>query len=128
MMPTSMSILVVDDEPVIGSTIRQVLEKAGHHVVYILDGQTALARVRGDDRFDIVITDMFMPEVDGFQLIKAVKQHSPATRAIAMSGGGTYMNAGEVTAMARRVGANAVLEKPFTPQDLMDCVKRVQAE
>ncbi len=123
-----MSILVVDDEPVIGSTIRQVLEKAGHHVVCILDGQTALARVRGDDRFDIVITDMFMPEVDGFQLIKAVKQHSPATRAIAMSGGGTYMNAGEVTAMARRVGANAVLEKPFTPQDLMDCVKRVQAE
>lgn len=116
-----MSVLVIDDEPVIATFIREILQHAGHQVTCILDGQLALRRIK-ETPFDVIVTDMFMPDVDGVQLIRVAREHRPGTWIVAMSGGGAYMSASDAVSMAARIGASAVLQKPFTSAELLAAI------
>jgi len=95
-----------------------MLVSAGHQVVCAANGRLALEKQRANSA-DLIITDLFMPELDGVETILALRREFPDIKVIAMSGnvGGEAM-----LSVARRLGAVEVLEKPFTLQQLLAAV------
>ena len=120
------SVLVIDDEVDVSSTVCRILEWNGYAVTCAGTGGDAIERLRRE-KFDIVVTDMFMPDVDGPQIIAATRSHQPATRVVAMSGGGAYMTSPDALNVARKLGADASLMKPFTPAQLLAAVDSAPA-
>lgn len=114
-------IMVVDDEEPIRAAMAAVLCRAGHRVTVAGDGEEALAKF-GPDRFDLVITDIVMPRMDGIETVRALRRCHPALRIIAISGSesgdrGLYLKA------ATALGADATLPKPFRAADLQQAVE-----
>ena len=81
------SILVVDDEPLLRGFVQQMLERAGHRVASAEDGRKASEQMQ-QQPFDLVVTDLLMPERDGIELIDELRRQYPSVRIVAMSGGG----------------------------------------
>ena len=69
-------------------------------------------------KFDVVITDIIMPEVEGIEVLRTIKKDSPDTRVIAMSGGGRVGNT-DFLKIAETLGADAILYKPVTKEGFM---------
>jgi DNA-binding response OmpR family regulator len=94
------------------------LEQAGYHVLIAEDGQQGL-RCVNQQAVDLIIVDIFMPEMDGMELIPLIRKTRPTTKMIAISGKSgviDYLDA------AKRLGAHATLTKPFSLQELLDAV------
>jgi two-component system response regulator FlrC len=125
--PSRYSILVVDDEPGLAQTLRRVLEFGGHTVTTSETGTEALKRL-AEQPFAVVITDIFLPDIDGPQIIAATRKLQATARIVAISGGGAYMSSPDALNVARKLGADGVLMKPFTPAQLLDVVKEVTAD
>lgn len=115
------SIVVVDDEPAVRDTLRRMLERLGYAVVAVDTGKAALEACSTSPP-DLLITDVLMPDFDGFELISAVRSGGSAIPVIAMSGGGSG-SARHYLAMASRLGAVSVLEKPVTLDTLAGAVR-----
>lgn len=111
-------ILLVEDDPAVRESALIVLQRAGHEVVEATNGRAALELLQARV-FDLVITDIIMPEVEGLEVIRAVRSRHPACPVIAMSGGG-QIDKGELLGWAQKFGASAVLFKPFSAQALRD--------
>ncbi len=109
---TPLSILVADDEAGVRDLLQQFLGRAGHRVTCASTGEEARRLLLGAV-FDLVITDIVMPDGDGFELIAAVKQHQPRARILAISGGGKYIQGADCLKMARGLGAHGMVMKPF---------------
>lgn len=116
-------VLLVDDDELVRATLRNLLRQLGHEVTTADNGRDALYRC-GKDQFDVVITDILMPEMEGIETILTLKKLSPDVKIIAMSGGGRAGNF-EFLKMAERLGADATLRKPFSAEDLTAAVQRV---
>ena len=112
-MASSLSILVLDDEPIVGKRLTPALEKAGFEVEVFEDGRAALSRL-GERCFDIVVTDVRMDDVDGIQVLEAVQRISRRTKVILITGYATVELAREALAK----GAWDFIAKPFKPEDL----------
>jgi CheY-like chemotaxis protein len=118
-------VLVVDDDELVRSTVRATLRRAGHDVVEAQDGQEAssvLARLA----VDVVVSDIIMPEVDGIGLLLKLRKQYPHLRVIVISGGGRTQNV-DFLRMAKTLGADLALAKPFTPEELQRAVQTVLA-
>jgi CheY-like chemotaxis protein len=113
-------ILVIDDDATIRLSLRLALEDADHQVEEAGDGDAGMARVKAF-RPQLVITDIFMPEKEGLETIDEIKDFAPATKIIAISGGGR-MDPGDYLGIAERVGADRTLVKPFDIGDLIATV------
>ena len=115
-------ILIADDDPLLLSLLKNLLEQSGHEVATADNGRRALELVdRGPD-FALVITDIQMPEVDGLEVIRALRRRDPSPRIIAMSSyGGTegYLHA------ARLFGADLALVKASDLKRLLLAVRTV---
>lgn len=120
-------ILVIDDVEAIRHAMAIVLENEGHAVVQAVDGVDGIRRLR-ESPVDLLITDVLMPGADGIEVIKAVREHAPNLKVIAMSGGGNQLPAGFSLKMAQAFGAKAVLYKPFENAELVAMVRSVLAE
>ena len=114
----SLSVLVADDEPSIRDLVQLWLTEAGHRPIGVANA-TEAARVMAKERFDLVITDVLMPDGDGLQLIAKFKAAQPAARILAISGGGRYMEGDDCLKLARGLGADAAVIKPFKRPDLL---------
>jgi CheY-like chemotaxis protein len=114
-------ILVVDDEKPVRDIIAYTLCNEGYQVVAAANGNEAmdLARMM---RFDLVITDMVMPEKEGIETIMELRAQAPGIRIIAMSGGQPG-EAGDFLPLAKTLGAVAVLRKPFDMETFLGTVK-----
>ncbi|HYD32801.1 MAG TPA: response regulator [Azospirillaceae bacterium] len=110
-------ILVVEDAPAVRLVVVEVLTDAGHAVFEAQDGREALG-VLEKQAFDLVITDILMPEVDGIEVIKAIRQHYPNTKILAISGGAPHLPAGFALKLSQMFTADAVLYKPFLNDEL----------
>ena len=77
-------------------------------------------------RFDVVVTDMLMPERDGFELIAEIKENHPTVKIVAISGGG-LIGQDESLPTARGFGADVLLRKPFAYHALLSAVDRARA-
>src|SRR6266545_2216945 len=116
-------VLVVDDEPKLGGVVAQMLELDGHAVVRAGGGCEALVRL-GEERFDVVVTDLRMPEVDGLVVLRAVRALSPAPEVVLMTAYGTAESAVE----AMKSGAADYVTKPFAMDELRLRVGRLAAQ
>lgn len=117
-------ILLVDDEPMLRETLRVALSAAGHAVSIAPDGKAALALLATDASFDVIVTDILMPETDGLEMIMRARKSSSHVRIIAISGGGRTRNM-DVLDFATSFGADAVLAKPFLPKQLIASVEDI---
>jgi CheY-like chemotaxis protein len=118
-MMNQLSVLIADDHPVIREAASQILEEAGHNVHTASDGAEALRKLSGA-WFDVLVTDVLMPGMDGIQLIGEVRRRHPGVRIMAMSGGCDGFSREDFLTIASRLGAGAVLEKPFMPDELIE--------
>jgi DNA-binding NtrC family response regulator len=110
-------ILVVDDEPSVLDSIEQVLKMAGHKVIPAGGGSEAIRSFQKEPA-DLLITDMFMPDQDGIQLITYFRKQLPNLPIIAITGNPK----GNTLEMARKLGAAAALLKPFEVEELLYAV------
>lgn len=116
-----LNVLIADDEENISALVQLCVEGEGHAAVCVAsatEARDALAK----RTFDLVITDVLMPDGDGLALITQLKQTQPAARILAMSGGGRYMDGDDYLKMARGLGANAVVMKPFNRERLLEAM------
>lgn len=114
-------ILVVDDEPLVRSTVCGYLEHMGHVVTAAASGDEAYRMVREGARFDLLLTDIRMPgEIDGFELIDRVRALRPRAAVIAMS---AYAGSDQ----GARLRADVFLRKPFTIARLEQAVSELLA-
>ena len=112
-----MRVLVIDDMEGVLRFVQRALERTGHEVVLIQDGKDAAAATeRGLP--DVVLTDSFMPEHDGLLTIRQLRAVAPHVPVIAMSGGSSSIP-GDYLTLAKKLGASAVLNKPFTVAELL---------
>jgi DNA-binding NtrC family response regulator len=112
-----LSILLVDDEPLVAMRLRPALEKNGYRVESFEDGAQAVARLAQAD-FDIIVTDIRMEPLDGLKVLEAALQRNARTKVIIITGYATVELARE--AMAK--GAFEVIAKPFRPNDLREVI------
>ena len=117
-----LSILVADDEEYVRLLIQQWLEAAGHHVACAANGKEAAALL-ALMQFDLAVTDILMPESDGFDLIAELKKMQPTARILAISGGGRIVAGDDWLKLARGLGAHAAITKPFDQLQFMAGVK-----
>jgi len=117
------SILVVDDDVALRRLFEQMLVRGGHVVTIAADGAKALKLIE-TTAFDLVITDLIMPEMEGLSLLREIRNKKLSLKVIAMSGGGRG-SAVDYLEMAAMLGAAATLPKPFTFQELSDTVDGV---
>ncbi len=114
-------ILVIDDDAAMRRTVSRILKAAGHVAIEAPDGVEGLQLFR-TERPEIVITDIFMPRKDGFETMRELRREHPSVLILAVSGGsapiGGGIGGGNHVTMARGIGADSVLAKPFRAEDL----------
>jgi CheY-like chemotaxis protein len=119
-------ILIVDDDTLVLASIRMLLSHAGHEVRAVDQARKAILALEREP-FDLVIVDVFMPGMDGYQAIKEFRRLDPGIPVIAMSGvmyrESSQPHAPDFPGMAVRLGATRTLNKPFKPAELMDAVR-----
>ena len=123
---SSCDILVVDDDATLRSVLTNFLQRFGYVVQSAKDGRAAL-KMLSQMRVQLVITDLFMPECDGFELILQLRKTSPEMEILAISGDGlsdldVFMGA------VRQLGVRHTLKKPFTLAELATMVKQAIGE
>jgi CheY-like chemotaxis protein len=125
-LPARWSVLLADDAQDLQALIAMWLEEAGHHVTRVSTGQEVVQHAAQRD-FDLLVTDILMPDGDGWDAIAVVQRSRPQMRILAISGGAREMPANKVLRAARAAGAIASLEKPFSRPDFLEAVARVMA-
>ena len=110
------TILVIDDQQSMRLFLQVALERAGYRVLTAEHGTHGL-RVLAQEEADLVLVDLFMPEMDGLDLIPRLRKTRPGIKIIAISGGEPYY-----LDAAEHLGAIGTLKKPFTAQELLEAV------
>ena len=115
-----MTVLVIEDNAELRHYLRLALESQGYEVVTADNGRTALPYLEGHG-VDVVLTDIYMPEMDGIETILELRQRFPSVRVIAMSGKpATHLPVME------ELGAAHVLKKPFAVDELLGALEAVK--
>jgi CheY-like chemotaxis protein len=112
------SILVADDDSEIRNLLCAILEGEGYEVHTAINGKKAMALLR-ETPVSLVLTDLAMPDKDGIEMIREIRQDFPDLKVIAMSG--TF--SGAVLTTAKHLGANAILAKPLQVEELLQAVQ-----
>ncbi len=115
-------ILLIEDEHLVASTLEIVLLKAGHTVVLAANGAAGLTKF-DQERPDLIITDIIMPEKEGIETIREIREKNTQVPIVAYSGGGRTKNY-DFLRMAHKLGATEVLRKPFANEELLATVSR----
>ena len=113
-------ILVIDDEALVRYTIREMLESAGHSVVEAENGRAGLGIYEFQNIY-LTITDILMPEKDGVQTIQEFKSLRSGGKIIAIAGGSVMRREGRL-GLASKMGADNILAKPFSAEELIETV------
>lgn len=116
-------ILLIDDDPAVRDTIASILTAAGYGVTTAPGGRAGLDAIDAGG-IDLVITDLLMPDMEGLETIRMLRQRAPEVPVIAISGGGSLRPEGGVDylATAAKFGAAGILRKPFGMRALLDQV------
>jgi CheY-like chemotaxis protein len=113
-------ILVIDDVATMRDLVRRMLERGEHSVIEAEDGEVGLSMFEDEDPV-VVITDLIMPNMEGIETIQQIRRSRPRAKIIAMSGATDFSGASCLNT-ARKLGADAVLAKPFQRAALLDAV------
>jgi DNA-binding response OmpR family regulator len=118
-------ILLIDDEAQLRTLYRKIIEAAGHRVTDASDGAAGLDAFR-QDRPDLVIADVVMPQTDGIQMIRQMCAEVPEIKVIVISGGTSFPTSAFLQ-IGLTAGAARALAKPFTPSKLLGVVDELLA-
>jgi CheY-like chemotaxis protein len=118
-----MRILVLDDDKEILDFVGKLLRDEGHEVTASARARAGLLQIDAK-RIDVLLTDMLMPEMDGIEVIKALRKNHPDLLIVAMSGGGSRLSADTTLNMSQAFGADRVLYKPFRRNELLAAIQR----
>ncbi len=118
-MEKTVTVMILDDEPIVGKRLKPAIEKYGFEVEVFVDSSEAIARINEKD-FDIVVTDLRMEEVDGIQVLEHIMAKSDRTKVILITGYATV----EVAREALVKGAFDFIAKPIKPKDLRDVINK----
>jgi DNA-binding NtrC family response regulator len=113
-------ILVIDDEDIVRLSCSRTLVPEGYELKLAQNGAAGLKMI-GEEQFDLVLTDLKMPDIDGIEVLRSVKEKWPDTEVIIITGYQTV----ETAVRAIKLGAFDYLEKPFTPDALIMAVSTV---
>jgi two-component system response regulator PilR (NtrC family) len=113
-------ILVVDDEDALRTVLSAELEGEGYKVNMAADGAEAIAILKTQE-FDLILLDIKMPNVDGFEVLKFIKDNHPKSKVIMLTGFADLKNAIE----SKKLGAEDFVSKPYDLVDLLTTVERV---
>lgn len=116
-------ILVIDDEKNIRLTLRRSLEAPDFIIDDALSGEEALSKIESN-KYDLLLLDLKLPGINGIEILKAVHSKYPELKVIIISAHGSIQTAVE----AMKVGALDFLEKPFTPADIRQLVKKALSQ
>jgi CheY-like chemotaxis protein len=116
-------VLVVDDDAGLRDSIRALLESMGFLVSTAANAREAVTEISAQ-RPDVILTDIYMPEGDGYELISAIRSFGENIPIIAMSGGAFQFGIKDHLGIAKRLGAEATLAKPFRAAALIETVDR----
>ncbi len=118
-----MNVLVAEDDAVWRDVIRRALAKAGFRAFLAGDGAEAM-KLFAENAYDFLITDIFMPEKEGLEVIDEIRRLVPDIRILAISSSGAVGHSSYLR-MAEAFGANISLQKPFTAEQLLDAIRIV---
>jgi DNA-binding NtrC family response regulator len=116
-------IMVIDDENIVGKMIKAVLEKDGYRVETFLNAEPALARLK-EEKFDLIITDLKMKNIDGMEVLRTVKSQSPEIKVIMI----TAFASLDAAIEAVRGKVDDFFPKPVKIKDLKACIRRLLDE
>ena len=117
-------ILLIDDDAPFRNMFTAILTQAGYGVREAANGAEGMACLNRE-AFDVVLTDIFMPEQDGIETILRIRQAFPLLPVIAISGGSVLGEAEDYLRVAERLGAAKVLLKPFSRDELLAAITEV---
>jgi DNA-binding NtrC family response regulator len=116
------TILVIDDDPLVGKTVQRMLSIDDWQVRLATDGREALEQISAQAP-DLVVTDIIMPNMEGLEIIVALQKSNPQIHIIAVSGS-SQLNNVDYLDYAQKLGAYATLTKPFRRDELVSIVRR----
>jgi DNA-binding NtrC family response regulator len=122
-MLNSRSILVVDDEEALRTVLSSELSGEGYQVDSASDGDEAISTIQSK-KFDLVLLDIKMPKVDGFEVLKFIKKNTPEMKVIMLTAFADLKNAIE----SKKLGAEDFISKPYDLVDLLTTIERVLSE
>jgi CheY-like chemotaxis protein len=117
-------ILLIDDDIQVITMLAKFLEYEGHTVVTVHNGNEALCTL-ANSTFDIVLTDIIMPELDGLEVLSFIKNMANRPKIIAMSGGSVNINQENLLRIAKLMSADEVLPKPLHLSKLAEIITDV---
>ena len=113
-------ILVIDDEPIVRATVNRILSKEiGYDVTLAENGKNGIERFKNEN-YDLILLDIKMPDIDGLDVLHEIVSYNPNQTVIIISGFYTE----ETKEEAQKKGVFAFIEKPFTPFQLLEIVKK----
>lgn len=115
-----MRILIVDDDPAVAESCRRILSAEGFRTAVAGNARDAALMLSSDTAFDLMLTDIKMPQQDGFQLIAQTRRAHPDLRILMMTG---YLMP-ETIEQGRFSGVDGFIAKPFTPGELLAAVRK----
>lgn len=116
-----MRVLVIDDDEALRKVMHRMITSAGHEVIEAANGHDGIQVFRAAPA-DVVVTDIIMPDKEGIETIMELRKLAPHLRIVAVSGGTPGLNL-DVLAMAKTLGANAILPKPFRKEEFLACIE-----
>jgi DNA-binding NtrC family response regulator len=122
-MAKKSSILVVDDEDALRTVLTNELTNEGYEVRNAADGDEALTELQKVE-YDLVLLDIKMPRVNGFEVLKFIKDQQPKTKVVMLTGFADLKNAIE----SKKLGADDFVSKPYDLVDLLTTIERVLTE
>ena len=119
-------ILIIEDDTKFRTMLKTMLEREKHQVLEAGDGNDGMRQFKGNAP-DLTITDIVMPEKEGLETIREIKQHAPDAKIIAISGGG-QLKAQNYLMLAKKLGAACTLAKPFKRETLLAEMDRLLSQ
>lgn len=119
-----MHILVIDDDNDVRQLICRMISSEGYEALEASNGKEGMKIIRNEPKIELVITDLIMPEQEGLETIKELKRDYPHIKIMAISGGGK-IDAQDYLPIAKGMGADLALSKPFVRQDFMNAIKKL---
>ncbi|MBF0448434.1 MAG: response regulator [Magnetococcales bacterium] len=118
------NILVIDDDEQFLTYLHRILTNEGYEVGIASDGQQGQALI-DKETFDLLITDIFMPVKDGIEVLREIRRRKLQIKIICISGGGQNCSPEETLKIVHLLGANRIMNKPFTKNDLLPVIREL---
>jgi DNA-binding NtrC family response regulator len=122
-MTEKIKVLLVDDEPLVLDSLREIVVRDGKYEVSLAENGRMAMEMANSENFAVIITDLMLMDITGNELLKAVKQNTPETQVIMVSGKGTI----DLAVEAMKMGSFDFLTKPFSPPHLLQIMDRARA-